>query len=122
MRNVNENVWNENEILSFEFLDPNAADVAKGALYVPDEVTLARQAGEEVAFVTDCCGPNCWYWLKSDGTRIFHYDPLTYHRIGIANHREEASDDKGSYFEGGAGPCPKCGNPYTGGNIIKSAL
>ena len=37
----------------------DAEDMSKGARLVPHEVTLARRAGKEVNFVTEC-GPNCW--------------------------------------------------------------
>jgi hypothetical protein len=96
----------------------DAEDLSRGARFIPGEVTLARRAGQKVNFVTEC-GPNCWYWEMPDGSRIYHYDPVTYHQIGFANGRKEVKDKFGSHFEDGPGPCPKCGNPNTSGGTIK---
>lgn len=81
----------------------DAEDISKGARFIPDEVTLARRAGKNVDFVTEC-SPNCWYWKMPDGIRIYHYDPTIY---------------GGTRFEDGAGPCPYCGNVNTNGGTIK---
>lgn len=91
-------------------------DFSCGARFVPGEVTMARRAGKKVQFVTSCTS-NCWYWEMPDGSRIYHFDPLTYQEIGLANGKK-LIDGK---FEGGkAGPCPKCGNPHTmGGKVNK---
>ncbi|MDO8559317.1 MAG: hypothetical protein Q7R84_03200 [bacterium] len=97
----------------------DAEDMSKGARFIPGEVTLARRAGEKASFVTKC-GPNCWYWKMPDGSRIYHFDPITYHSIGTANGRKEVKgDDYRTHFEDGAGPCPHCGNPNTNGGMIK---
>jgi hypothetical protein len=54
-----------------------------------------------------------------DGSRIYHYDPLTYHQIGVANGCKEIKSDFGTQFEDGPGPCPQCGNPNTSGGTVK---
>ena len=97
----------------------DAKDMSKGARFIPDEVTLARRDGKKVDFVTEC-GPNCWYWEMPDGTRIYHYDPITYRQIGTANGRKAVKDKYGdTHFENGPGPCPQCGNVNTSGETIK---
>lgn len=96
----------------------DAEDMSKGARFIPYEVTLARRAGKRVHFVTDC-GPNCWYWEMSDGSRIYHFDPMTYDAIGVANKRKEVKGEYGTHFEDGAGPCPHCGNPNTNGGTVQ---
>lgn len=98
----------------------DAEDFSRGARFVPGEVTLARRAGKKIQFVCEC-GPNCWYWEMPDGSRIYHYDPIVYDQIGIANGRKKV---KGKYeyswdFEGGVGPCPHCSNPNTNGGTVK---
>ncbi len=95
----------------------DAEDLSRGARFIPGEVTLARRAGKKVNFVTEC-GSNCWYWEMPDGSRIYHYNPFTYHQIGVANGRQEVKSDFGSRFEGGAGPCPRCGNQNTNGGTV----
>ncbi len=96
----------------------DAEDMSRGARFIPGEVTMARRAGKKVCFVTEC-GPNCWYWEMLDGTRIYHYDPMTHHSIGTANGRKEVKGEYSTHFEDGAGPCPHCGNPNTNGGTIK---
>ncbi|MBI3572472.1 hypothetical protein HY091_03005 [Candidatus Kaiserbacteria bacterium] len=96
----------------------DAEDMSKGARFIPGEVTLARRAGKKITFVTEC-GPNCWYWQMPDGSRRYHWDSLTYHQIGRANGRKEVKGKYSTSFEGGAGPCPHCGNPNTNGGTIK---
>jgi hypothetical protein len=96
----------------------DAEDLSCGARFIPGEVTLARRVGQKVNFVTEC-GPNCWYWEMPDGSRIYHYDPFTYHQIGVANGRKEVKSDFGTQFEGGPGPCPQCGNQNTSGETVK---
>jgi len=97
----------------------DAEDMSKGARFIPGEVTLARRAGKKVNFVTEC-GPNCWYWEMHDGTRIYHYDPMTYDQIGTANGRKAVEDKYcDTHFEDGPGPCPRCGNANTSGGTIK---
>lgn len=96
----------------------DAEDLSKGARFIPGEVTLARRAGKRVEFVTNC-GQNCWYWKMPDGTRIYHYDPITYDQIGRANGRKEIKEKYHAYFEGGPGLCPHCGNPHTSGGEVK---
>jgi len=105
--------------INASFPRSDADDMGMGARFIPGEVTLARRAGKKVNFVTEC-GPNCWYWEMPDGTRIYHYNSMTYHQIGTANGRKEVSGDYGTmHFEGGAGPCPHCGNVNTNGGTIK---
>jgi hypothetical protein len=96
----------------------DAEDMSKGARFIPGEVTMARRAGKKVDFVTEC-GPNCWYWKMPDNSRIYHYDPMTYQQIGKENGRKVVQKDFGTSFEGGAGPCPQCGNVNTNGGTIK---
>jgi hypothetical protein len=100
----------------------DAEDMSRGARFIPGEVTVARRTGKKVDFVTKC-GPNCWYWEMPDGSRIYHYDPITYHQIGTANGREAVQDEYGhTHFKDGPGPCPHCGNPNTSGGTIKPKL
>lgn len=56
-------------------LNPNimpaedAADIAKGAKTIPEKVTDARRAGQQVVFVQE--GPaDGWYWLMPDGSQV----------------------------------------------------
>ena len=105
--------------INASFPRSDAEDMSKGARFIPGEVTLARRAGRKVNFVTEC-GPNCWYWEMPDGTRIYHFDRMTYHAIGVANGRKEVKNKYGTDFEGGPGPCPHCGNINTSGGTIKS--
>ncbi len=97
----------------------DAEDMSRGAHFIPGEVTMARRAGERVRFVSEC-GPCCWYWEMPDGSRIYHWDRFTYQQIGTVNGRKEVEESFGSHFEGGAGPCPHCGNPNTNGGTVKS--
>ena len=46
-------------------------DFARGARFIPDEVTLARRAGQKVNFVQEG-GQKDWYWELPDGTRVNH--------------------------------------------------
>ena len=96
----------------------DAEDMSKGARFVPGEVTLARRAGKKVNFVT-ICDPNCWYWEMPDGSRFYHYEPLVYRHIGLANGREEINDGNRTYFKDGPGHCPRCGNINTRGGVVK---
>lgn len=97
----------------------DAEDLSKGARFIPGNVTLARRDGKKINFVTKC-GPNCWYWEMPDGSRIYHYDSMTYQQIGIANNRRLVKGECGDmYFEEGPGPCPRCGNVNTSGGTIK---
>ena len=96
----------------------DAEDLSCGARFIPGEVTMARRQGKKVNFVGEC-SPNCWYWQMPDGSRIYHYDPVTYTRIGRANGRKVVDDQYGSNFEGGAGPCPDCGNEHTSGGTFR---
>ncbi len=96
----------------------DAEDLSRGARFIPGEVTMARRGGEKVNFITTC-SLNCWYWEMPDGSRIYHFDPETYHQIGIANGRKVVKDKFGyECFKEGAGPCPKCGNVNTNGGTI----
>ena len=90
----------------------DAEDLSRGARFIPGEVTDARRAGQHVYFETEC-GPNCWYWKMPDGTRIFHYDPETYQQIGLSQGLVWSESQRS--FDQEVGPCPKCGNPHTGG-------
>ena len=96
----------------------DAEDFSRGARVVPEEVTLARRAGQKVNFVTEC-GSNCWYWEMPDGSRIYHFDQMTYNQIGTANKRQIVEGKHGSHFKDGPGPCPYCGNPNTNGGTVK---
>ncbi len=97
----------------------DAEDLSRGARFIPGEVTLARQTGKKVNFVTEC-GPNCWYWEMPDGSHVYHCDPMTCHQIGTANGRKEVRGEYGdTYFEDGPGPCPHCSNVNTNGGTIK---
>lgn len=97
----------------------DAEDLSKGAWFIPGEVTLARRAGKRVNFVTECSS-NCWYWEMPDGSRIYHFDRMTYQRIGTANGRKAVKGEYGDMrFENGPGPCPRCGNVNTSGGTIK---
>jgi hypothetical protein len=102
------------------FPEDDANDFFKGARFIPGEVTLARRAGQNVEFVSEC-GPNCWYWKMPDGSRIYHFDQPTYKQIGRENGREAIAGEYDTNFEDGAGPCPRCGNPHTGGGVIKES-
>lgn len=93
----------------------DAEDLSRGARFIPGDVTLARRDGRKVNFVTNC-GRCCWYWEMPDRSRIYHWERLTYEQIGRANGRK--ADEDGNFKEG-AGPCPNCGNPHTGGGTIK---
>lgn len=85
------------------FPSSDAADFGSGARFVPGEVTLARRRGENVRFVQDCGGQCCWYWELKHGKRIYHFEGLTYDRLG-------------------GEPCRNCGNANTsGGAVEKSA-
>lgn len=97
----------------------DAEDFSRGARFVPAEVTLARRAGKKVNFVTQCT-LNCWYWELPDGTRIYHFDPLTYEQIGTASGLKKVDKGYGQWgFEDGPMPCPKCGNLHTNGGVVK---
>lgn len=97
----------------------DAEDLSRGARFIPGEVTLARRDGKKVNFVTEC-GPNCWYWEMPDGTRIYHWDPMTYREIGTRNGRKIVKGEcDNMIFEGGPGPCPCCGNINTSGGTVK---
>ena len=99
----------------------DAEDMSRGARWIPGNVTLARREGQKVDFVTEC-GPNCWYWQMTDGSRIYHFDPAIYEQIGITNGRKTFKDENGrTRFEDGPGPCPYCGNPHTGGGTIEAS-
>ncbi|MGA3150294.1 MAG: hypothetical protein ABSD10_01580 [Candidatus Saccharimonadales bacterium] len=90
----------------------DAEDMSRGARFIPSEVTIARRAGQQVQFVTSC-GACCWYWEMPDGSRIYHYDPLTYDEIGRHNHGPGWTRESGP-----AGPCHACGNKHTSGGTI----
>ncbi len=77
----------------------DAEDLSRGARFIPSEVTLARRDGTHINFVTEC-DPNCWYWEMPDGSRIDHFDRMTYNMNG-------------------PGPCQKCGNAHTSGGTVK---
>jgi hypothetical protein len=90
-------------------------DKRQGAHFIPMIVTTDRREGKKVTFVTKC-SPNCWYWQREDGSRIYHFDLSIYIKIGLEN-------DPGWKREGHAlaGPCPTCGNPHTNGGIVSAA-
>lgn len=95
------------------FPKSDADDFGKGARFIPGEVTLARRRGEPVAFAYEC-GPCCWFWEFQDGTRIYHYDPITYQAIGRSNNPDTWGNDGVL-----AGPCPQCGNEHTSGGTVE---
>jgi hypothetical protein len=94
----------------------DAEDLSRGARFIPGEVTVARREGKKVEFHSNCT-PNCWFWLMPDGSRIFHYDSMTYRAIGRENKRTPKDDGS---FDGGPGNCPRCGNPHTSGGTVKA--
>lgn len=97
----------------------DAEDMSKGARFIPGAVTEARREGEKVEFITEC-GPNCWYWKMPDGSRIYHYDPMTYAAIARANGKTAVPDGHGgTKFPSGVGPCPDCKNKHTHGGTVK---
>lgn len=98
------------------FPQSDADDLRHGARFIPGEVTDARRKGEVVNFVNSC-GPCCWYWEFADGSRVYHFDPLTYSQIGRTNHGDKWSRESG----GLAGKCPDCGNEHTIGGFIEAA-
>ncbi len=101
------------------FPSSDAADFVKGARAVPGAVTTARREGKKVIFQQPCSSACCWYWEFEDGTRRYHFDPATYSAIGTRNGRPATKSSAGSdVFEGGAGPCPGCGNEHTAGETV----
>lgn len=105
------------------FPQSDADEMRNGARFIPGQVTEARRRGETVTFTQEC-GKCCWFWELPDGTRIYHWDPVTYADIGVQNHGGEwaaATNDDGDYG-GPAGPCPNCGNEHThGGSVAPQA-
>jgi hypothetical protein len=101
------------------FPSSDAADLGRGARFIPGEVTLARRRGERVEF-RDRCTRVCWYWLFEDGSRVYHWEEWVYSQIGRANGREFAVPEHGGSPRpvGGAGPCPDCRNPFTSGGRV----
>jgi hypothetical protein len=100
----------------------DAEDLSCGARFIPGEVTLARREGKKVQFHTSC-GRNCWYWEMPDGSRIYHYDPLTYDNIGAHNGKVKVKLQYGMGYPDGVGACPKCGNQHTnGGHFPKNKI
>ncbi|MCP6719790.1 MAG: hypothetical protein KJI72_00485 [Patescibacteria group bacterium] len=91
-------------------------DLDRGAQYVPEKVVRARQAGEEVDFVTNC-GPCCWYWELPNSSRIFHCERRV--REDIARRNGRRRDGK---VLGNAGPCPHCGNRHTNGEKVRPRI
>lgn len=73
----------------------DAEDKARGAKYIPGEVTAARENGQRVLFNTKCTNQGCWFWLFPGGMRIFHHSD----RVGV-------------------GKCRNCGNAYLNGETI----
>jgi len=99
----------------------DAEDLSRGGVrFIPGSVTLDRRAGKKVNFVTECSS-NCWYWEFEDGSRVYHFDPLTYDYIAKANGKIASKSECGfTVYEGGAGPCPHCGNPNTHGGRVEA--
>ncbi|MEK7630044.1 MAG: hypothetical protein AAB432_01530 [Patescibacteria group bacterium] len=82
----------------------DAEDLSRGARFIPYKVTLARRAGKQVEFVTNCKqSSTCWYWKMPDGARIYHSDQNDFKNIRD-NHN---------------GKCPECGNTNINGGTIK---
>jgi len=100
------------------FPQSDAQDLQMGAMFIPGEVTMARRRGERVQFITRC-GPNCWYWLMPDGTKIYHYNPVTFGQIARANGKRTVPGRFGMDYPDGAGSCPNCGNVNTSGGTVK---
>lgn len=96
----------------------DAEDLSRGARFVPGQVTIARRKGQKVNFHCEC-SPCCWYWEMPDKSRIYHFERITYERIGRTNHRIEEEGGFGIHFKDGAGPCPDCGNLNTHGGLVK---
>ena len=94
----------------------DAEDLSRGARFIPAEVTVARRKGQKVQFETEC-DPNCWYWKMPDGSRIYHFDPMTYEDIAKTNGQKKVKGKHGERYEK-AGPCPHCGNINTGGGTV----
>lgn len=94
----------------------DAEDLSTGARFIPGEVTMARRRGQMVQFETKC-GPNCWYWKMPDGSRIYHFDPMTYENIARANGQTKVKGEHGERYAV-AGPCPHCGNVHTSGGTV----
>ena len=55
----------------------DSEDFSRGARFIPGAVTEARRAGMHVTFDTSCSSNCCWFWQLPDGSRNYHYDPLT---------------------------------------------
>lgn len=104
------------------FPQSDSDELRQGARFIPGGVTDARRRGETVTF-TQNCGPCCWYWEFPDGTRTYHYDPITFREIGVQNNGAEwaKSESTSSGFDGPAGPCPNCGNEHTHGGTVAPA-
>jgi hypothetical protein len=98
------------------FPKSDAEDMARGARFIPGNVTMARRRGEKVTFY-DYCSPCCWYWEYQDGSRDYHWERCAYEQIGKDNGK--VKDEEGKFPEG-VGACPRCGNINTNGGHVKS--
>lgn len=122
--------WNRSEMAGFgalisamsgggdrgnAFPQSDADDFASGARFIPGEVTLARRRGEKVQFEQNCGNPNCWNWRMPNGQQIYHFDQFAYQQTADANGQ---LDENGKVKDGGAGPCPRCGNEHTSGGTF----
>jgi len=81
------------------FPQSDADDLAKGARFIPGEVTMARREGRAVRFVQECSNRCCWYWALPNGKRAYHWAEYDYEAIK-------------------PGPCPTCGNPHIDGGTV----
>jgi hypothetical protein len=96
----------------------DARDLASGAQFIPNIVTLLRGQGKQINFVQEC-SPNCWYWEMRGGMRVYHYDPFVHDEIARQNGKIFVETTKGPQLRGEAGSCPKCGNPFTRGLLVR---
>jgi hypothetical protein len=101
------------------FPQSDAEDMSRGLRFIPGEVTMARRRGGRVYFVQGCSSPCCWYWQFPDGSRSYYWDRYQYEQIAEANGIKLTVDEYGTKT-GNAGPCPRCGNPHTGGGRTAS--
>ena len=98
------------------FPQSDAEDMRNGARFIPGRVTLDRRAGKKVEFHHSCSSSCCWYWQFDDGSRTYHWDPMTYDSIGQRNNGPDWTSESGTP----AGACPECGNPHTHGGEVSA--
>lgn len=91
-------------------------DQAKGARFIPGEVTVARRNGKQIRFVQACAHPCCWYWEFPNGDRAYHFESYDHTLIAMANNFERNAEGN---YPGDCGPCPSCGNVHVRGGYIR---